>query len=441
MLNARSLSGLLLGVMALSSCSIFASDKELPKGQRVSVLSRNGVAEIINGEIKSSQLPAPTTNARWVQNGVNEMHTGGNFSVNSDLNESWSAKFGKGSSKRNLLLAAPIAYDGTVFAQDVNGTVSAFELKDGAKLWKQKLKPQTLNENDNGLNGAGLTADDKAVYALGGFGSVFALDKASGKILWRTDLNTPLRTAPTVCGQKLLVQSLDNRLFALDVQSGKEVWKYNISAEDTVLAGNAAPSCSVAENLIVVGFSNGEIQAFSADIGYPAWNVPVIDNSQINLSTGINSIKASPIIDGQDVYAIGHNDLLTKVDYRTGEVKWSRKIGGTNLPWLSGNYLFVITNNNELVALNKDNGKLIWSLSLLSEYPLKERSDIYLSGPIMAGSELLVTASNGVLYKISPTNGAVLSRKELDENTPLSPIVADGYLIFATEEAELKAYK
>ena len=441
MLKRRSLSGLLLGVMALSSCSIFSSDKELPKGERLSVLNRSGVADIIHGKIPESSIIPAKLNYEWVQNGVNEMHTGGNLSINDEVSQVWSAEFGKGSSKRNLLLASPIVSGGKVFTQDVNGTVSAFDLERGRKLWKQKLKPQTLNENDNGLNGAGLTADSEAVYALGGFGSVFALDKASGNILWRKDLGTPLRTAPTVCGQKLLVQSLDNRLFALDIKDGNEIWKYNISAEDTVLAGNATPACSITENLVVVGFSNGEIQAFNADIGYPAWSVPVIDNSQISLSTGINSIKAAPIIDGQDVYAIGNNDLLTKVDYRTGEVEWSRKIGGTNLPWLSGNYLFVLTNNNELVALNKDNGKLIWSLSLLSEYPLKERSDIYLSGPIMAGSELLVTASNGVLYKISPTDGAVLSRTELESNTPLSPIVAEGYLIFTTDDAELKAYK
>lgn len=441
MLNTRKLCGLILSFSILSSCSVFTSNKELPQGERVSVLNGNGIAEIMHEEVSLSQIPLAQNNQEWVQQGINEKHSGGNLKADPKFSEKWSSSFGKGSSDNNLLLASPIVSGGKVFAQDVNGTVSSFDLESGKKLWKQKLKPKTLYENDNGLNGAGLTADTKAVYAAGGFGSVFALDKESGKILWRKDLNTPLRTAPTICSNKLLVQSLDNRVFALNKQNGEEIWKYNISAEDTVLAGNAAPSCSLSENLVVVGFSNGEIQAFSADIGYPAWSIPVIDNTQSSLTTGINSIKASPIIEQGYVYAIGHNDLLTKVDYRTGEILWSRKIGGTNLPWISGNYLFVLTNNNELVALNKTSGKLLWGLTLLSEYPLKDRSDIYLSGPIMISSELLVTSSNGVLYKISPVNGSVLSRTELSEELPLSPIVAEGYVIFVTNKAELKAYK
>ena len=441
MSNSKSLLGLLILAAGVSACSIFTDKKELPQGERVSVLNTPDAHQLGNAEIKTDLLATPEINRNWVQNGVNSAHTGGNLQVSRNITKQWQAEFGKGSSDRNLLLASPIIADGKVYAQDVNGTVSAFDLQSGKKLWKQKLKPHTLYENDNGLNGAGITADTKAVYAAGGFGSVFALDKENGKILWRKDINTPLRTSPVVCGSKLLVQSLDNRLFALETATGEEIWKYNISAEDTVLAGNAAPSCSLSENLIVVGFSNGEIQAFSADIGYPAWSVPVIDNSQVGLSTSINSIKAAPVIEGGYVYAIGHNDLLTKVDYRTGEVLWSRKIGGTNLPWISGNYLFILSNNNELMALSKESGKIIWSLTLLSEYPLKERSDIYLSGPIMAGSELLVSSSNGVLYKISPLNGAVLSRTELEQGTPLGPIVADKYIIFTTDEAELAAYK
>lgn len=51
-----------------------------------------------------------------------------------------------------MLLASPIIYNKTVFAQDVNGTVSAFSLSDGHKIWKQKLKPDSKFENENGLN-------------------------------------------------------------------------------------------------------------------------------------------------------------------------------------------------------------------------------------------------------------------------------------------------
>ena len=433
--------GLIVLMAGISSCGIFSSDKTLPSGTRVSVLADKVPGNMTTTKIPADSLPVAVVNRNWTQNGGSSNHIMGNLKVSGNFKQIWEANFGEGGSKRNLLLAAPVIYAGTVYAQDVKGTVRAFNLSDGKNLWKQKLKPLTENENDSGLNGSGLAVDENAVYATAGFGSVFALNPQNGKVLWRRDIGTPLRTAPAACNGKVIVQTLDNRVFALNAKNGNEIWKYNISAEDTVLAGGPAPACLPDKNLVVAGFSNGEIQAFNADIGYPLWSATLIDNSRINLSTDINAVKASPVIENDTIYAIGHNDLLAAVDYRTGENKWSLKIGGTHMPWIAGNYLFVLSNNNELFAVNKNDGKILWQTRFLEEYPLDERSEIYLSGPVMINSQLLITASNGIVYSVSPENGEIKNRLNLKEELPMAPVAAGNTVIFTTNEADLLAYK
>lgn len=433
--------GLIVLMAGISSCGIFSNDKTLPSGTRVSILAGKIPGEIAISSIPADSLPAAVVNQNWTQNGGNANHVMGNIHASDTFKQKWKANFGEGASKRNLLLAAPIIFAGTVYAQDVKGTVRAFNLSDGKNLWKQKLKPLTENENDSGLNGSGLAADENAVYAAAGFGSVFALNPQDGKVLWRRDIGTPLRTAPAVCNDKVIIQTLDNRVFALSTQNGNEIWKYNISAEDTVLAGSPAPACLPDKNLVVTGFSNGEIQAFNADIGYPLWSATLIDNSRINLSTDINAVKASPVIEHDTIYAIGHNDLLAAIDYRTGENKWSLKIGGIHMPWIVGNYLFVLSNNNELFAVNKNDGKILWQTRFLEEYPLDERGDIYLSGPVMINSQLLITASNGIVYFVSPENGEIKNRLNFKEELPMTPVAAGNTVIFTTNDADLLAYK
>ena len=433
--------GLLILAAGMSSCGIFSDDKELPVGTRVSVLTDKAPQNVKTNAIPKASLPTAAVNRDWSQNGATAHHVIGNIHVSDKAEQIWEQNFGQGASKRNLLLAAPVVFENVVYTQDVNGTISAFNLNDGKKIWRQKLKPLTEHESDNGLNGSGIAVNDDALFASAGFGGVFALNRRSGDVLWRKDIASPLRTAPTVCDNKVIIQTLDNRILALDTKDGGEIWKYNISAEDTVLAGSSTPACLPDKNLVVAGFSNGEIQAFNADIGYPLWSTFLIDNSRINISTDINAIKAAPVIDDDTVYAIGHNDLLAAIDYRTGENKWTLKIGGTNMPWIAGKYLFVLANNNELFAINKSDGKIFWQTSLLTEYPLEERSDIYLTGPMMINNQLIVTASDGTIYKISATDGNIMQRRNIGNSLPLAPIAAADSVIFATGEADLLVYK
>ena len=427
-------------VAAVSSCGIFQDSKDLPEGVRISIMqSKYSHDQASNKEV--ADVPAMVFAENWSQSGGSPFHVVGNLMGNENAVKKWKANFGKGANKRNLLLAQPIILNDIVYVQDVEATVSAFNLQDGKKVWEKEITPHQKNIKDNGLNGVGLGASEKEIFAVTGYGSVVAFDAKTGNKLWQENLNALIRTSPNVCGEKLIIQTLDNQLFVLSTKDGSVIWKYNTSAEDTVLAGGAVPACSESLGLIIAGFSNGEVEAFNANIGYPLWSANLVNKTRGNSTTNINAVKASPVIDGQTVYAIGHNDMLAAIDYRNSEMIWSQDIGGTNTPWIAGDYMYVLTNANELTCLKKEDGKVVFSTSLLEEYELKERTEIYLSGPIMVNSKLLVTASNGIVYSISPLNGKIEHRIDIKEKLPYAPISAKETVIFTTNDASIIAYK
>ena len=111
------------------------------------------------------------------------------------------------------------------------------------------------------------------------------------------------------------------------------------------------------------------------------------------------------------------------------------------MPWIAGNNLFILSNNHELLALNKHTGVVLWSAPLLNDYNLDKRSDVYLSGPIMVNSQLLITSSDGAIYTVSPLNGKILNKISLKSSIPSAPIAADKTVVFVTDDAELIAYK
>ncbi|MBQ8436299.1 MAG: PQQ-binding-like beta-propeller repeat protein [Alphaproteobacteria bacterium] len=426
-------------VIMLSACTMFQEEKILPEGKRISALgTKTELKQNIKTQNTKIRLPLPKKNSKWSQNGGNALHNMLHLKSSPRLEEYWSANFGEGASKRDFLIASPIIAHRVVFAIDADAVVSARRLDNGKKIWHKRLKP--INKDDKGiaLKGAGIAYGNQRIYATTGFGGVFALDMKTGKEIWRYDTEMPIRIAPTVQNGRLLVQTIDNALIALNAINGEEVWKYKTTSEMTTLVGGASPAYSSNEDVAVAAFSNGELRAFKASTGTPLWGEMLISPKRTNSLANITAIKANPIIDGDKVFAAGHSDVLAAIDLRTGKKIWEREISTSNQPWIAGQFMYVLTDNFELIAFQKDTGLIIWNKKLpIPDY----NAGLSASGPVLTNNSLLVTLSDGHVFAISPYTGQVLGFINVDDEVELSPIVADGVVIFTTNEADLLAYK
>lgn len=426
----------LVGIIC--ACS---STKEIPEGKRISVLDMPEKSFVASKAAKSVTVSKETDVKNWLQVSSNAKHTTGNFSASTNMKELWSVNFGKGSGSRNMLLARPIVVNNIVYTQDVEGTVSAFDLANGHKIFKQKLKPENKSDSGSTMNGSGLASDGKNIYALTGFGGVFALNASTGDILWRKDLDTPLRASPTVKGGTLLVQTIDNQLFAFDTADGSEIWTYEISAEETVLAGSAAPAYDDQKEIVVAAFSNGELQAFNSRIGYPLWSNNLVGPSQFGSISQINTVKGLPVIDKGVVYATGNSNQTLAANIETGDIVWQRDIGSVNTPLVDEQAVFIVSNNFELLALDKSTGETLWQKPLLENIKAKKRRELYISDPLLINSELMLVVSNGLVLTFNPHNGEQKSEFNIKEDVPFAPVVSQKTILFTTNDADLIAFK
>lgn len=429
-------------VLLVSGCGLFGKKPLDIDGERIDVIREDTslAPDYAPGEVKI-KLPAPYVNNKWTQNGDNSMHLIGHLEAKTKLKKLWSKSFGKGSSKRDYLIASPIAAYGAVFAVDAEGIVTARRQDNGKQIWKKRLKSRNKEERGIALKGAGLAEFNKKIYATTGFGSVFCLNMTDGKEIWRQDLNMPIRIAPSINAGRILVQSFDNTLTALDADNGSILWKNQTESEATTLVGGATPAYSPENDVVIAAFSNGELQAYKASTGTPLWTDLLISHKRTNSLAQISAIKANPVIDGGKVFAIGYNSVLTAIDLRTGSRIWERETGGTNQPWVAGNYLYVLTNDFDLLALDKNDGKIIWNTAIPKGDDSDAKNGVFGSGPVLVSDRLLVATSNGYIFSVSPYTGEILGYVSADEGIELAPIVVDGMAIFTSNDAELIAYK
>lgn len=416
----------------------FGSRKQPLPGERISILALERNLEpdprIADLEVR---LPRPYANEDWPQVGGYPSHAMHHLELSGPLKRVWSTSVGTGADSELRISAPPVAGDGLVFAMDAESRVSAYDMATGRRAWRVSLTPK---KEDAGAFGGGLAHDRGVLYASSGYGEVYALEARTGRFFWRTRIGIPLRTAPTVDGSRVFVISYDNQLHALNIEDGAVAWTHVGIPETAGLFGAASPASDA--GLVVAPFSSGEIAALRSDTGRPAWTDSLVRTSRTSSLASINDINAGPVIDRGRVYVISYSGRMVAFDQRTGDRIWEQAIGGTQSPWVAGDFIYVVTTDSEVVCLSRRDGRIRW-VQQLERYvnPDKKKDPIVWYGPVLASDRLILVSNHARAVSISPYTGEVLGAMKISDPASQPPIVVNNMLFFLTDGGTLVALK
>ncbi len=148
------------------------------------------------------------------------------------------------------------------------------------------------------------------------------------------------------------------------------------------------------------------------------------------------------MIDRGLVYVVSHAGRLAAIDIRTGQRVWDAAIASLQMPWVAGDYIFVVSIDAELVCLRREDGAVVWVSKLRRFKNEKDRKGrIAWAGPIAAGDHLILVSTQGQIVKVSPQDGAVVASKEIGDGFTVAPIVADDMIFVLSEKGKLYALK
>lgn len=436
---------LALALVTLGGCSKitnpFEKDKPAPiEGERISVLElQKSLEPDALAEGGGVVLGAPWVNDIWPQAGGYPNHAMQNIAMDTaNLRAVWKSGIGTGSSKRLPLTAQPIIANGVVYTLDADAELRAFHADGGGLIWKQDVSDQ---EEDEAVIGGGIAYAGQSLFVTNGSDEVLSVNPQNGEILWRKSLPAPARAAPSATGGRVFVTTLDNRLYALNVQDGATLWEYTGVSEIAGLLGAASPAAK--SDIVVAAFSSGEITALRVENGSVSWSDNLANVRRFGGGLeSLSDIKAVPVLHGGLVLAISFGGKIAAIDERTGMRVWQRDIGGSQMPWVAGNTVFVLSDNYQLVALRMQDGGIIWVRDLPRfENPEKKKDEIRWNGPVMASGRLLLAGSNEQLLQINATDGEILGQMDIGKPVSISPVIAQGTLYLLSDDGTLMAYR
>lgn len=165
--------------------------------------------------------------------------------------------------------------------------VLAIDMKSQKEVWKTKLGKLFGHGNwGDGPRGTP-TVDGALVYALGGFGDLVCVNAADGKEVWRKNLASDLggemmsewgySESPLVDGDHLIVTpgGPKGTLAALDKKTGKVVWQSagltNKAPYTSVMISNAGGVKQYIQTSYIDPDEGGFVSGFDVKSGKPLW--------------------------------------------------------------------------------------------------------------------------------------------------------------------------
>jgi outer membrane protein assembly factor BamB len=433
---------MIAAALAASGCGIFKKGKSSATpviGKRIPVLTSEGDAQIDPATTAlPMSLPDPVQNTEWAQSGGNASKSVGQIALGRTLAHAFTVQAGRGSSLTARLAAAPIVADGRVFTIDTLGTVRSFDGRTGALYWATQT-PE-IRGDESALYGGGIAFDNGRIFATNGLGYVAALDERNGGVIWKVRPGGPLRGAPSVSSGALYAISQDNQIYSLSEADGSTNWSEAASLEIAGLFGSASPA--IGQGTVVAGFSSGELNAYRYENGRQVWS-DALQRTSIRISvSSLSDIDADPVIDNGQVFAVGQGGRMVALDIVTGQRLWELNIAGIDTPWVAGDWVFVITDEDKVLCISRANGHIRWINQLPQfEKPKSKKGELDYSGPILAGGRLVVTASSGAIISIDPTTGAFQGQSNVGAPISLSPVVANSTLYILDDRGRLTAYR
>jgi len=420
-------------IFILFSCS---KDSEYDKDKAISAFENLDSIKIDPAlETEKIDIPKEQKNSNWFGSSSFQNQKIENISK-SFLQSSWSKKISLGKSSKiwsfyrgsndNRFVFSPIIKDDTAFILSSGGVLTSYNLALDKKNWKKRIFNRQYLKN---YQTPKIGYFDGKIFAIAGINQISAIDELSGEIIWSKKISSIPISSPVSDGKMVYVTTNNNKLYAFKESDGELQWTQSGISRPTAIFGAADPI--IYKDFVIASYSSGEIYAINKQSGEPIWSQNLNINKATNSDFYLNDIDATPLVKDDIVYAIGNGGLMMAIKAEDGNYLWKKEIAGIVDFWLAGKFLFLINNDDKLLAISKNTGGIKW----ISQLPKlkkekKPQTKIIYKGVIMAGNHLLISRADGKLLVASPIDGEIEKTFDIGAQISHAPVVVNDKIYF-----------
>jgi outer membrane protein assembly factor BamB len=301
---------------------------------------------------------------------------------------------------------APAVLPQVIYASAPDGTIVSVDPASGRQNWRIKA--------DKPLQ-AGVGASLAAVAVGTNKGDVLAFD-SNGKALWQAKVSSEVAGPPKAAEGKILVWSIDGRIFAFAETDGSQKWVYqrlNPSLTVRRFVGG-----TFTRGGLFTGTAGGKLLALDVNNGTLGWEASVATPKGATELERIADVTSLPVVDAREVCAVAFQGRVACFELQRGTLLWSRDFSSLAGLAIDEEYLYLTDDKGAVQALDKTTGASVWKQDkLAARFP---------NGPARIGAYVGIVDGEGYLHLLDRRTGALVGRVATDGTAALSQPVSVG---------------
>lgn len=336
------------------------------------------------------------------------------------LQKQWSRSVGDGQGETYNMLIPAIEGE-NIFAADTTGIVMSVNRTSGDVVWKKEL--------DKPVSGAvGVGYGMVMVGTLKG--EVIVLDESTGEEKWHARVTSEVLAAPATNGDVVVVQTQDDRVIGFDAATGTQRWIYESTPAVLTLRGTGAPI--VTNRLALAGLSTGKVVALDTTNGVPVWEQRVaIPQGRSELDRVVD-IDGGLLLSGGTLYVATYQGRVAGLELESGRVLWQRDASSYAGVAQGFGSVYVSLANGTVEGIDERSSTALWSNESLARRQL--------GAPEVFSSYVAVGDMEGYLHLLSQVDGRFVGRERIDsDGLRARPLVSGNTIYVFGNSGKLEA--
>ena len=366
------------------------------------------------------KLNKPTNNFEWTDIYYDKSNNFNNFQYsNNNKNIFKSKKLSKYKISDYVLFEK-----NNLITSDEKGNIIVFSVNENKIIVKfnfYKKKYKNINKTLNFI------IDKNIIYISDNIGYLYSYDYKNNKVLWAKNYKIPFRSNLKLFENKLIASNQNNNLYFFNKNNG-DILKL-IPTEEVIVKNQFINNLSLSDESLL--FLNTYGSLYSIDINSMAMKWVTNLNQTLDLNPS-NLFLGNEIINNDKKAIVSSNNSTYIIDIKTGSIDFKKNIPSEVKSLIHNNYLFLISKNSFLTAININDGNILYSVDInesVANFFDTKKKEIQIKNMMLINNKIYIFLKNSYIIKLS-IKGDIQEITKLSVKINSQPIIIDNSILY-----------